>query len=266
MLDRYKRNINYLRISVTDRCNLRCYYCMPPEGIKLLTHDDILSFKEITEFVKFAVKNGINKVRITGGEPLVRKGLVNLIKDLSLINGINDLSMTTNAILLEKYAQSLADAGLSRVNISLDCIDKDEYKKITGGGDINMAIKGIKAAQKSGLSPIKINCVVNKSSTEKNAKDVAKFCHENNLELRYIHLMDLEKGVYQQVEGGSGGNCNECNRLRLSSTGSLYPCLFSDEKFNIRELGVEQAFIRAIENKPISGCSAKENKFYNIGG
>ena len=126
MYDRFNRNINYLRISVTDRCNLRCIYCMPEKGIHLLRHEDILSFDEIADFTRVAVANGVTKVRITGGEPLVRKGIVTLVGMISAIKGIKDLSMTTNGVLLKQFAQDLRAAGLQRVNISLDTIDPEK--------------------------------------------------------------------------------------------------------------------------------------------
>src|SRR5512140_3784894 len=127
MYDRFNRQIDYLRISVTDRCNLRCRYCMPEEGIHLLKHEDILTFDEITEFTRIAVENGIRKVRITGGEPLVRKGIVDLVRMIAEVKGINDLSMTTNGTLLEQFAKDLADAGLQRINISLDTVDPKKF-------------------------------------------------------------------------------------------------------------------------------------------
>ena len=128
MLDRYKRNISYLRISVTDRCNLRCTYCMPEDGIDLMAHEDVLSFEEIVNFVEEAVKTGITKVRLTGGEPLVRKGIVELVERIANVKGLEDLALTTNGILLEKYANELAKAGLKRVNISLDTLDPNTYR------------------------------------------------------------------------------------------------------------------------------------------
>ena len=123
MLDKFNRDIHYLRISVTDRCNLRCKYCMPEDGVKLINHNDILSFEEIFEFVKVSVRFGITKVRITGGEPLVRKNIVELVRQLSQIKELEDLSLTTNAILLKEYAKPLFEAGLKRINISLDTLD-----------------------------------------------------------------------------------------------------------------------------------------------
>jgi len=266
MLDRFNRRINYLRISVTDRCNLRCVYCMPEEGIPLISHHEILSFNEIFAAAKFLVGKGIDKVRITGGEPLVRKGIVDLVKMLSAINGIKDLAMTTNGVLLEKYAQQLADAGLHRVNISLDTMNAKRYSEITRLGDITDVFRGIEAAKKANLKPIKINCVIKENAQEKDAQEVTAYCKENNLDVRYIHEMDLEQGIFQVVEGGSGGDCKNCNRLRLNAKGDLRPCLFGDMKYNIRELGIEEATRLALENKPKSGYHCTNSKFYNIGG
>lgn len=266
MYDRYKRKINYLRVSVTDRCNLRCTYCMPAEGIELINHTDILRFHEITETIKYAVSIGVDKIRITGGEPLVRKGIVDLVDMISKIDGIKDFGMTTNGALLDKFAQQLADAGLHRVNISLDTMDPLKYNELTGLGDITNVFEGIKAAQNAGLNPIKINCVVKKSSDEPDAKEVAKFCIKNDLQIRYIQEMDLETGSFSVVEGGTGGNCSICNRLRLTANGNIMPCLFSDLKFNIRELGIEKAFEQALGKKPKSGHTASKSKFYNVGG
>lgn len=239
---------------------------MPPEGIKLVRHEDTLSFDEITEFVRYAVSAGIDKVRITGGEPLVRKGIVSLIEMIARIKGIKDLSMTTNGVLLDKFAKDLATAGLQRVNISLDSINEDNYRKITRSGDVNMVFDGIRAAKNAGLTPIKINCVIKESPDEPDAIEVAEYCKANDLQLRFIPEMDLETGHFGIVQGGTGGDCIKCNRLRLTATGDVLPCLFSDEKFNVRELGIENAFKQALIGKPESGCFAKDKKFYNIGG
>lgn len=266
MLDQFERTINYLRISVTDRCNLRCVYCMPEEGIKLIDHSLVLSFEEIAEFTKVAVEMGISKVRITGGEPLVRKGIVNLVRMLSRIDGIKDLSMTTNGLLLDKYAQQLKDAGLYRVNISLDTIDEHKFAAITRGGNIDEVKKGIEAAKLAGLHPIKINCVIKKSVNEPDAIAVKKYCDENGLEARFIYEMDIEKGEFGVVHGGSGGDCANCNRLRLTSDGFLKPCLFSDISISIRKVDYKEAMRMAIEQKPACGNSSTAHKFYNIGG
>ena len=146
MIDRFGRTIDYLRISVTDRCNLRCRYCMPPEGVKLLRHEDILSFEEIVEVARCAAGLGVSKIRLTGGEPLLRRGIATLVGMLAGIEGLADLAMTTNGLSLSKFAHDLADAGLRRVNVSLDAIDPESYATITGGGDVGQALAGIEAA------------------------------------------------------------------------------------------------------------------------
>ena len=266
MLDRFNRNLNYLRISVTDRCNLRCTYCMPEEGIKLFRHKDILSFDEIAGFTKAAVANGVTKVRITGGEPLVRKGVTTLVGMISNIKGIEDLSMTTNGTLLKHFARELSEAGLQRVNISLDTVNPEKFRAITRSGNINDVFEGINAAKNAGLLPVKINCVIKKSKEEEEAKAVSVFCKENDLEIRYIPQMDLVNGHYDVVEGGTGGNCSLCNRLRLASNGKLKPCLFSNIEFDIRELGFENAIRMAAERKPECGLINETDAFYNIGG
>ncbi len=266
MYDRYNRKINYLRISVTDRCNLRCEYCMPAEGIKMLPHEDILSFDEIVEVCKVAVSLGVDKVRITGGEPLVRKGIVDLVKMLAAIGGIKDLAMTTNGTLLPEFAQSLAEAGLMRVNISLDTLDPDRYKKITRLGKIEDVLNGIDAAKKAGLFPIKINCVVKKLADEPDAKQVKAYAEAQGLQVRFIPQMNLETGEFGIVDGGDGGNCKICNRLRLTANGNIMPCLFSELGYNVRELGAKEAILKALGNKPRSGSVNKINHFNNIGG
>lgn len=265
MLDRFNRNINYLRISVTDRCNLRCTYCMPEEGIKLLRHEDILSYDAITSFTEVAVANGVTKVRITGGEPLVRKGITTLVRMISDIKGISDLSMTTNGTLLKQFAYGLRAAGLHRINISLDSVHPEKFKEITRSGNIIDVIEGINAAKNAGLHPVKINCVI-KESKEEEAKSVTSFCKDNNLEIRYIRQMDLVKGHFSTVDGGTGGDCPSCNRLRLTANGKLKPCLFNDMEFDIMELGFEKALKMAVELKPECGSKNETDAFYNIGG
>jgi cyclic pyranopterin phosphate synthase len=239
---------------------------MPAEGIELLAHKDVLSFDEIVEVVKTSVGYGVDKIRLTGGEPLVRKGIVDLVAMIWNVSGVKDLSMTTNGILLEKYAQQLKDAGLQRVNISLDTIRPEKFKEITRVGDIRQVFAGIETAKKAGLSPIKINCVVWESSEEKDAQEVAKYCKENDLQVRFIHQMNLKTGEFSVVEGGEGGNCKSCNRLRLTANGNIKPCLFNDLAYNVRELGVEEAFLKAVGNKPKVGTYNKSGDFYNIGG
>jgi cyclic pyranopterin phosphate synthase len=239
---------------------------MPEEGIPLLQHKNILSFEEIEAFVKVAASNGITKVRITGGEPLVRKGIVTLVEKLSNIPGIVDLSMTTNGILLDKFASPLKTAGLNRVNISLDTLDPFRFREITRLGELSDVLNGIDAAIDAGLNPIKLNCVIKKSRLEPDAVLVARYAAEKKLQIRFIREMDLENGIFYEVEGGEGGKCSTCNRLRLSANGDLKPCLFNSSAYNIRELGNQIAFTEAIRNKPACGSLNVTGKFYNIGG
>ncbi|MGE5383661.1 MAG: GTP 3',8-cyclase MoaA [Omnitrophica WOR_2 bacterium] len=266
MLDNYNRSITYLRISVTDRCNLRCQYCMPEEGVTMLPHNEILSFEEICEVVETGAALGITKVRITGGEPLVRRGIVDLISMIGKIEGISDLSMTTNAILLDKYAVALKEAGLHRVNISLDTMDPDRFREITRGGDITDVIKGIDSALFVGLAPIKLNCVVNGRSDTVDANAVREFGKSRDIEVRFIHQMDLSAGHFSVVEGGSGGDCVSCNRLRLTANGKIKPCLFNDREYDVRVLGAKEAILKAVEGKPGCGTHNYTGHFYNIGG
>ena len=160
MRDTYRREINYLRVSVTDRCNLRCVYCMPPEGVKFLPHDEVLRTEEIEAVIRAGTKVGIKKIRLTGGEPLVRKGIRNLVRRVASIPGIDDITMTTNGILLPLHAAALKEAGLKRVNISLDTLKNERYREITRVGELASAWKGIQAALDVGLHPVKINTVV----------------------------------------------------------------------------------------------------------
>jgi GTP 3',8-cyclase len=266
MEDGFKRKINYLRISVTDRCNLRCRYCMPEEGVKLMRHEDILSFDEIVEVVKTAVELGIDKIRLTGGEPLVRKGIVTLVEKISQIEGVKDFGLTTNGILLEEFALPLKKAGLHRLNISLDTMDPAEFAHITRGGDINAVFRGIETAVRAGFDNIKLNTVIDSSPDEENAKKVFEFAKKNCFQIRFIRKMDLEKGTFWEVAGGDGGKCSICNRLRISADGTVTPCLFSDKGFNVREFGTKEAFIQAIHSKPEKGVMSRTHKFYNIGG
>jgi|WetSurMetagenome_2_1015567.scaffolds.fasta_scaffold85664_2 GTP 3',8-cyclase len=266
MFDPYNRHIHYLRVSVTDRCNLRCVYCMPEEGIPLMNHDDVLRYEKILKVVKEAVSLGIDKVRITGGEPLVRKGIENLVSMIAGVEGVKDLGLTTNGILLEEYAEKLAAAGLHRINISLDTLDPEKFRALTRGGDITRVLRGITAAQKAGLTPVKINCVVKKSSAEPDAQAVREFGRENGLVVRFIQQMSLENGCFSVVEGGSGGHCSGCNRLRLTANGFIKPCLFSDIQFSIHEYGIRDALLKAIQYKPEKGSINTQNSFNNIGG
>jgi len=266
MKDPFNRTITYLRISVTDRCNLRCRYCMPAEGIQLIGHDELLSFEEIEAFTRTAVQMGIHKVRLTGGEPLVRRGIVALVAKLSEIEGISDLAMSTNGILLAGLAEPLRKAGLQRLNVSLDTLDAERYRYITRGGNVADVLNGLRAAREAGFNPIKINTVVQRDSNEADAVQVKAYAEENGFQIRYITRMDLEKGEFWLVDGGDGGNCSKCNRLRLSSDGLVKPCLFSDLGYSVRRLGAAEAIQQAVRNKPRAGTESHTHSFYGIGG
>jgi len=266
MFDCYNRKINYLRISITDRCNLRCHYCMPEEGVPLISHSLIMPYEEIVEVVREAVARGIDKVRITGGEPLVRKGVEYLVAMIAGIPGIRDFGLTTNGSLLEKFAPILKKAGLHRVNISLDAINPIRYRALTRGGDVEQVIRGIEAAKQAGLTPVKINCVVQHSSEEQDAREVREYCRKHDLEIRFIHQMSLEEGCFTTVENGDGGDCSRCSRLRLTANGKIKPCLFNNLEFDIRKLGIREALVQAINLKPEKGSVNTVNKFNNIGG
>ncbi len=174
--------------------------------------------------------------------------------------------MTTNGTLLESFAQRLKASGLNRVNISMDTTNPEKYKEITRGGNISDLIKGIYAAREAGLEPVKLNCVINSAPQEHDAAGVAEFAKNNNLQVRFIPLMDLCRGEFGQVIGGDGGNCARCNRLRLTATGLLKPCLFSDVAFDIKKLGAEKAIEAALKHKPPRGAINSTGAFYNIGG
>ncbi len=191
MIDQFGRTINYLRISVTDRCNLRCQYCMPEEGVEKKKHRDILSFEEIDALVSKMAEMGVNKIRITGGEPLVRKNLTLLISMINRHESIREITMTTNGIYLAEHADALKSAGLKRVNISLDSLKPDRYQAITRGGDLSMVLKGIEAAKRVGLSPIKINVVLMKGVNDDEIDDFIALTKDEPIEVRFIELMPV---------------------------------------------------------------------------
>jgi len=189
--DSFQRPINYLRISVTDRCNLRCIYCMPPEGIVQMSHYDILSYEEIFTLVKAAAELGINRVRLTGGEPLVRAGLPDLVRMIAGIDTIDDLSLTTNGILLAKYAADLKDAGLMRVNVSLDTLKPERFRQITRCGELEDTLNGIEVANEVDLTPVKINMVVMAGINDDELPDFARKTIEDGWNVRFIEHMPV---------------------------------------------------------------------------
>lgn len=190
MRDEHGREIDYIRLSVTDRCNLRCTYCMPEEGVAAFPHRDILTFEEIHRVVSAAASLGIRRVKITGGEPLVRKGVVHLIRSLRSIDGIAPITVTTNGILLSDYAAPLKEAGVDGVNVSLDSLDPDAYRRITRIGDVAEAVAGIDAAYDAGL-PVKINCVPISGLNIGDVGKIAAMALDRNIQVRFIEMMPL---------------------------------------------------------------------------
>ena len=191
MKDIYHRKINYIRVSVTDRCNLRCIYCKPAKGFQQLARDQILSYEEIIRLVQLTVSCGITKVRLTGGDPLVRKDIVKLVEAIVRLKKVEDVSLTTNGILLDQMASNLYQAGLRRINVSLDSLKKDNYQHITGRDGLELVLKGIEKARSVGFSPIKINTVVIKGINDDEILDLAKLSLDNPFHIRFIEFMPI---------------------------------------------------------------------------
>lgn len=192
MTDKYGRKIEYLRVSVTDRCNLRCIYCMPEEGIiDKKRHSEMLTLEEIYEVVKACASLGVKKVRITGGEPLTRKGITSLVQKINHIEGIKDIAMTTNGLLLKKYAKELKEAGLKRVNVSLDTMKEEKYKYITRFGSLKDVLDGMEEAKKVGLLPLKINVVLIGGFNDDEIEDFVKLTLDEDIQVRFIELMPI---------------------------------------------------------------------------
>ena len=192
LIDSFGRAHDNLRISVTDRCNIRCFYCMPETGVQFTERSEILSFEEIERFVRVAVRLGIRKLRITGGEPLVRRDLPVLIRKLVSIPGIQDLALTTNAVLLGEMAEPLYAAGLRRINIHLDTLDRERFRHITRRDDLDKVLAGMDACLGLGYGPVKLNAVAIKGLTEPDIVPIARFCRERGIEPRFIEFMPLD--------------------------------------------------------------------------
>lgn len=255
MLDRYGRVINYLRISVTDRCNLRCCYCMP-EGVQDVGMKNILTFEEIWEIVRTGVSLGITHIRITGGEPLVRKGCVNLIRGIREIPGVETITMTTNGVLLGNYAKQLKEAGVDGVNISLDTLDPEEFFKITGKRELQEVLAGIRAAKTAGLT-VKLNAVNRK---ELDPIPLVRYAQEENLPIRFIEMMPVGYGkkyvgrsneeLRETLEAVCGNAECMTNREELSRMGSG-PAVY----YQFSDLKVPVGFISAIHGKFCDTCN-----------
>ncbi|MDA8336561.1 MAG: GTP 3',8-cyclase MoaA [Peptococcaceae bacterium] len=282
MQDKLGRRIDYLRVSVTDRCNLRCFYCMPEDGVPLVDRGRILTLEEFARLIEAATTAGVRRVRFTGGEPLLRKGLPGLIRTVAGLRADLDIALTTNGVLLAGMAGELKAAGLARVNISLDTLRPERYAAITRGGDLDRVWRGIEAALAEGLAPVKINTVLVRGVNDDEVEDLARLTLDRALHVRFIELMPIrfaagwapdrlvtaavirEKlagwGDWEPAHPPAGGGparyfrlpgaqgtvgfipalsdhfCGSCNRLRLTATGALRPCLYHAAETDVREL------------------------------
>lgn len=272
MKDEYGRTIDYLRISITDRCNLRCVYCMPEEGVRKFLHEDMLSLEEVAEIARAFVAAGVKKIRLTGGEPAVRLGYIGLIEDIAKTGA--EVVMTTNGQTLEQTAEALSSAGLSRVNISLDTLQEEKYRQITRGGDLQKTLRGMDAALSAGLSPVKINAVLMKGINDDEICALTDLTRDRDIHVRFIELMPigfaraqeskflpvsyvtetLPELIPEQSEGvakrfrlpGAVGTvglitplsdhfCHQCNRVRMQADGKIKLCLHADPQYDMKE-------------------------------
>lgn len=265
MRDSYGREIHYLRISVTDRCNLRCRYCMPEEGIPLLRHDQILSFEQIAAVARAAAGLGVDKIRLTGGEPLARKGLADLVRKLADIPGIRTLAMTTNGTMLSRNAKALAEAGLDSVNVSLDTLDPDRYRSITRWGDLSEALAGIDAAIEAGLQ-VKINMVVMEDTSDEELDALREFARGKGIAMQTIAHYSLQEEKRDAAEFERPPPCGACNRIRLMANGTLRSCLHSDIDFPIDFNDIEGSIRAAVLAKPMRGTVSSTSSVGQIGG
>ena len=282
MIDQFGRRVEYLRVSVTDKCNLRCIYCMPLEGLTWLKRDELLNYEEIETIVRVMAGMGLRRVRVTGGEPLIRRDLPDLIRKISAIPEIEDLSLSTNAVLLADQAQDLRDAGIQRLNISLDSLQQDRVDEIARRpGSFPKIFEGLEAAERVGFSPIKVNVVLIRGRNDDEIEDFARITKERPWHIRFIEVMptgsnlDLSANSFvscqealarvraidqlEPVDGPFGNGpadyyrfpdapgtvgvitpmshnyCHRCNRMRLTASGQLRPCLFGEIETNLRD-------------------------------
>jgi cyclic pyranopterin phosphate synthase len=238
VLDHYNRPVRDLRISVTDRCNFRCTYCMPFDEYVWIDKREILTFEEIARLAKLFATLGVNKIRLTGGEPLLRKDLDTLIDKLSSIGGIDDLCLTTNGALLEEQAPALAAAGLRRINLSLDTLDAAKFKQMTKRGDLERVLAGLFAAKRAGLQPIKINAVIERGVNDDDIVPLVEFARENGFAMRFIEYMDV-------------GNSNNWISEKMVSKKEIIERI--DARFPLREIGRDRGSAPAVDYEFVDG-------------
>ena len=289
MTDRFGRNISYLRISVTELCNLRCRYCMPEEGVCKKRHEEMLREDEMIQAVEAAASLGITKLRITGGEPLVKKNIVSICRRAAAVEGIREVCLTTNGILLPALAVPLKEAGVKRLNISLDTLDAEKYAYITRMGILSQAVEGIRAAMDAGFEKVKLNTVLIGGFNEEEIVPLAELTLRYPIDLRFIEMMPMVEGGFgpeaflpntrvlevlpqleeQPADGGvarlyrlpgalgrvglispvNAHFCAACNRIRLTADGKLKPCLHSAEEYSIK--GLDREGMRSVMERAI---------------
>ncbi len=325
MQDQYQRNIDYMRVSITDRCNLRCQYCMPND-IMLLPMDMVLTYEEILDVIRQATALGIRKIKVTGGEPLVRKNCPDLIREIKNIDGIEKVTLTTNGILLPQFIDELKDTGIDGINISLDTLRRDRFEAITGFDALEQVLKGIDTSLAAGIRT-KITTVLQKGVNDDEWIDLMKLAEDRKLDVRFIELMPIGYGdknlgvndhelrekiremypgteedtsvhgngpaTYVRIPGFQGGVgfiaainekfCQDCNRIRLTCTGRIKPCLCYGESFDLRKIlrtregeerdtELRETLWKAILCKPKEHCFeqssqiTEKKKMYQIGG
>jgi GTP 3',8-cyclase len=265
MLDRFDRAITYLRISVTDKCNLRCTYCMPPEGVPARRHGDFLSLEQMAEAARAAVGLGVVKIRLTGGEPLVKRGIVDLVRMIAGIEGLEHLAMTTNGTLLADKARALKEAGLDSINVSLDTLDPERYRLLTRGGSIGEAQEGIQAAIAAGF-PVKVNMVVLPDTRPQEIALMREHCARAGARLQLINHYELAREKGEQYAFDRPPSCGACNRIRLMADGMLKPCLHSDVEVPLDFTRLAESLREAILAKPRRGGACTNRAMTQIGG
>lgn len=279
MVDNYGRTISYLRLSVTDLCNLRCRYCMPEAGVCKKRHEDMLTEDEMVTAVTAAAQLGIRKLRITGGEPLVKKNILSICRRTAAVPGIDEVCVTTNGVLLKDFAENLKKSGVKRLNISLDTLNGEKFRRITRGGNLQAVLSGIDAALSAGFRKIKINAVLMGGFNDDEINELAQLTMKRSVDVRFIELMPMVDTGYKDfdylpaslvldrvpgleplsVDGvaklyrlpGAVGNvglispvsdnfCDGCNRIRLTADGRFKPCLHAPEEFSVKGMDVTE--------------------------
>lgn len=269
LIDNFGRRINYLRISLTDKCNYRCVYCRPAEGVTLKPYEEVLRYEEIERIARCAVALGISKIRLTGGEPLVKKDVTSLVERLAAIDGISEINMTTNGSLLSPaLAIALKRAGLTRINISLDTLDQDRFAEITRGGRLDDVLSGIFAARDAGFEPIKINMVIFEETSAAEIMALNSFCSDHKFTLQTIKLFSLydRKNPAGSLSTDRPPKCRDCNRLRITADGFIKPCLFSSDEIKIDLDNIRESLLAAVRAKPENGSICRNRSMCQIGG